>query len=254
LASLEFKKINTVGSDVIDMLGIYESYEDATDMISGDILFQSSNNRLYTYSGSAWINPLVPDNDKLYLSKQDTLTYKWNGIALVETTSPLPYATLEQTKIGSSFATLTSPFAVFGSFKWWMANTIFSSLNTVAKNIIGAINELRSEKNIIYINASLIAATYNIERNKQTGILGNLPAAVTSTFTIPTPISGERNESIVHITTGTTVPVLSYSGFTPKWLNNRALSPIASKAYTICFEQTEVSTGTWIVKTSYGEY
>ena len=98
------------------------------------------------------------------------------------------------------------------------------------------------------------AYTYPLLSSKENIILNSLPSGVNSTLTIPTPIVGRKNESVLHFTTGSAMPTLVYSGFTPIWLNGIALSTKINKSYTIVFEQVRIATNTWIVKTSWGEY
>lgn len=102
--------------------------------------------------------------------------------------------------------------------------------------------------------ASVVAATYALSNNKQTVITGVLPSGANSTFMLPTPVSGQVNESIVHFATNATAaPTLVYSGFTPLWLSGTAISMKISKNYTVVFEQIYNGTA-WIVKASWGEY
>jgi len=105
------------------------------------------------------------------------------------------------------------------------------------------------------LNAAVGAATYPLIQLKQNSISGTLVNSVNSTLTIEAPTSGKRNETILHFSTNAVAaPTFIYSGFTPVWLGGTALSMKVSKKYTIVFEQVEVSTGVWIVKTSWGEY
>lgn len=113
---------------------------------------------------------------------------------------------------------------------------------------VGALN------NITEIAASGIAATYPLEPNKQVSIMGTLPNGVSSTLTLPTPTSAKENESVVHFASNATAtPTLVYSGFTPIWGGGKALAMVASKRYTIVFEQIYNGTA-WVVLSNWREY
>jgi len=110
-----------ITSDVIELLELASILEDVVGMISGDKAFYTDDNKIYTYSGTAWENPQTPVVNKLYLCKFDNLTYKWNGTTLVATTSPLPYATNGQAIAGTSFSRVLSPYANKYAFTTWIA-------------------------------------------------------------------------------------------------------------------------------------
>lgn len=153
-----------------------------------------------------------------------------------------------------------------------------NTLATSSKQVVGAINEVNAkvpidpttgsaskyfnEKgqfseiaiDVNMLSASTVAATYALVLNQATNILNALPSGVNSTLTIPSPVSGKENESVVHFSTGATAPTIVYSGFTPVWLNGTALAMKINKTYTIVFEQVRTATSTWIVKASWGEY
>ena len=100
------------------------------------------------------------------------------------------------------------------------------------------------------IPASAGEATYTLLNRRQNLITGTLPNGVNSALVLPTIISGERNEVILHFkTNAVAAPTFVYSGFTPVWLNSSAISMKINKQYTIVFEQIN-----GIVKTSFGEY
>lgn len=104
------------------------------------------------------------------------------------------------------------------------------------------------------LTAGVGATEYTLLRNIQTNILNTLPSGVNSTITLPTPVAGELNESVLHFSTGAIVPTLVYNAFTPVWLGGTALTLKINKTYTIVFEQVRTTSGTWIVKTSWGEF
>jgi len=122
---------------------------------------------------------------------------------------------------------------------------------------IDAVNAGLAEKIDTAITATASAMgdeTYALELNKQTVLTGTLPNGVNSTFTLPSPVSGKVNESVVHFASNATAaPTLVYSGFTPVWLGGTAISMVISKNYTIVFEQI-YNGSAWIVKASWGEY
>ena len=102
---------------------------------------------------------------------------------------------------------------------------------------------------LITIPAQAGAASYNLSLNIPTLISGALPSGVNSTLVLPALAADNRNESVLHFSTGAILPTLVYSGFTPVWLNGTAISMKINKQYTIVFEQIN-----GIVKTSWGEY
>lgn len=107
---------------------------------------------------------------------------------------------------------------------------------------------------ITEIAASGIAETYPLELNKQVSITGTLPNGVNSTFTIPPPTSAKENESVVHFASNATAaPTLVYSGFTPVWGGGKPIAMVASKRYTIVFEQIYNGTA-WVVLANWEEY
>ena len=114
--------------------------------------------------------------------------------------------------------------------------------------------EAKKSFDVNMLSASAGVATYALVLNQATNILNALPSGVNSTITIPSPVAGKENESVVHFSTGATAPTIVYSGFTPIWLNSMALAMKINKKYTIVFEQVRTATGTWIVKASWGEY
>ena len=106
------------------------------------------------------------------------------------------------------------------------------------------------DERINEIPASAGEATYTLLNRRQNLITGTLPNGVNSTLILPSIVAGERNEVILHFKTNAVAsPTLVYSGFTPVWLNGRAISMKVNKQYTIVFEQVN-----GIVKTSFGEY
>ena len=106
------------------------------------------------------------------------------------------------------------------------------------------------DERINEIPASAGGATYTLLNRRQNLITGTLPNGVNSTLILPALVAGERNEVILHFKTNAVAsPTLVYSGFTPVWLNGRAISIKVNKQYTIVFEQIN-----GIVKTSFGEY
>jgi hypothetical protein len=115
-------------------------------------------------------------------------------------------------------------------------------------------NSKNKAMNILTAGAG--ATEYVLQRNVQTNILGTLPSGVNSTITLPTPVVGYENESVVHFNTGGVVPTLVYNGFTPKWQNNGYAGILlnANSHFTIVFEQVRINTSTWIVKASWGEH
>ena len=116
-----------------------------------------------------------------------------------------------------------------------------------------ALNSKQSTASNI-LTASGIAETYPLVTNIPTIILNSLPAGVNSSITLPVPNADIVNESVLHFKTGSVLPTIIYSGFTPVWLGGTAISMKINKTYSIIFEQIKTETNTWIVKTSWGEY
>ena len=110
------------------------------------------------------------------------------------------------------------------------------------------LNEIYAQNTL---TASAGAETYNLINNKKTNIQNALPSGVNSTITLESPTSGQDNRIECDITTGATAPTLVYSGFTP--IGDLPTFE-ADKAYTLYFEQTEISTGTWVVKMAYRDW
>lgn len=124
----------------------------------------------------------------------------------------------------------------------------FSHENLTDKNSEEAFQHV--DERINEVSAKVGAASYTLLNRRQNLITGTLPNGVNSTLVLPTIISGERNEVILHFKTNAVAPpTLVYSGFTPVWLNGNAISMKINKQYTIVFEQIN-----GIVKTSWGEY
>lgn len=126
-----------------------------------------------------------------------------------------------------------------------------SALKTSYDNTVTAVGTLNT---ITEIAASGIAATYALELNKQVSITGTLPNGVSSTLTLPSPTIANENESVVHFASNATAaPTLVYSGFTPIWGGGKPLAMVASKRYTIVFEQIYNGTA-WVVLSNWREY
>ena len=102
---------------------------------------------------------------------------------------------------------------------------------------------------LITLPAQVGAASYRLSLNIPTLISGTLPTGLNSALVLPTALANNRNESVLHFSTGAALPTLVYSGFTPVWLGGNAISMKINKQYTIVFEQVN-----GIVKTSFGEY
>lgn len=114
------------------------------------------------------------------------------------------------------------------------------------------VSDLQKPMNIFVAQAT--SYTYSLVSTKQNNILNNLVNGINNTITLPTPIVGNENESVLHFSTGAIIPTLVYSGFTPLWLGGIPLSTKINKKYTITFEQVRDGVNSWIVKTSWGEY
>lgn len=96
--------------------------------------------------------------------------------------------------------------------------------------------------------------TYTLVNNELTTILNTLPSGFNSTLTLQSPLSGITNETTLHFSTGSSLPTIIYSGFTPIW--GSGISPILNinKYYVFTFEQVKVSSTTWIVKSYWEEF
>jgi len=175
------------------------------------------------------------------ISVGHTTNFPETGTILIGTTS-INYTSKTSTSI--SFSAQVVPTYAIGTTVLVTSSRSYTEI-LADGSIIESMNVL---------TAGTVETTYPLMRGKETNILNNLPTGVNSIFTIPTPEAGFKNESVVHFSVGSSLPTLVYSGFTPKWLNNRALSTVANKSYTIVFEQVRTASGTWIVKASYGEY
>jgi len=207
-------QLRTLGSDVIELLEITALIGEVIDMIEGDKVFDTSDNKIYTYTSGVWYDPVTPDANKLYLCKADTLTYKWNGVTLITTSSPLPYASTAVNIIGTSASTVTSPSSTFGSFKYWVANTVFSSLTTGVQNITGAINELKygkQEGTTNNITPTASGGTYTILNNRINNLRSVWLLAGTHNLNLATVSDNNIiNEQYIIFRTGATVPTINF--------------------------------------------
>jgi len=116
------------------------------------------------------------------------------------------------------------------------------------------IDEVAKKQSVLLytIAASSASETYALARNIPTNITGTLPSGVNSTFTLPAPVTGQVNESVVHFNTGANLPTIVYSGFTPVW--GLCGIPIIDtfRSYTFRFVQiNEVVLAEWVENSDY---
>lgn len=131
------------------------------------------------------------------------------------------------------------------------AQSLLTATNQASKNQqindeLLNINQTKQSTNTNYLTASAGAATYALTQNIPTVIQGALPSGGNSTFTLPTA-TVNQGECRVYITTGTTIPTLVYSGFTPIWGGGAAPTLEANKVYIMSFEQVQTTNGAWQV-------
>lgn len=95
--------------------------------------------------------PTTPDNnDNLYIVYGDTTAnngqYRWNGSLYEKVSTQLDYATQTEAETGTNTVKVMTPLRTFQAIAKWITTTTVSALNTTAKTISGAINELYNNK------------------------------------------------------------------------------------------------------------
>lgn len=90
---------------------------------------------------------------------------------------------------------------------------------------------------------------YLLLRNRQNVFIDNLPSDVDTVLILQEPEAAMVNETVLHFSTGSSLPNLVYSNFTPRWLNGKDIELHPDTQYTVVFEAIN-----GIVKASWGAY
>lgn len=86
--------------------------------------------------------PGTGETGKIYVTLDDSASYRWTGTVYVNISNPLDYASEAEADAGTENTKVMTALRVLQSFVYQIANYTVSALNTTAKTIVGSINEL----------------------------------------------------------------------------------------------------------------
>ena len=91
-------------------------------------------------------NPLVVDSTKIYKNLNDNSIWTWGGDSMVPISDPLLYTSQTEAQTGTENTKVMTALSTVQSWYYQAKNYVIAELNTVSKNLVGAINELKSGK------------------------------------------------------------------------------------------------------------
>lgn len=90
--------------------------------------------------------PVTGEQGIIYVTEDTNYSYRWSGSAYISLSNPLDYASQIEAEGNSENTKLMTSLRVFQNWFNNVSNYVLTALNTSSKTIIGAINELFSNK------------------------------------------------------------------------------------------------------------